>query len=647
LNRDPAQFYVTGGTLRPDSPCYVERRADQELFDGLVQGEFCYVLTARQMGKSSLMVRAANRLRGAGCRVAVLDLAAIGQNVNAEQWYNGLLGRIGLQLNCEEELDTFWLAHPHLGPLQRWLEAIREVVLNRTTATVGAGPAPGATGRHAGLDAGKRIVVFIDEIDAVRSLSFPTDDFFAAIRECYNRRAAEREFSQLTFCLLGVAAPADLIRDSRQTPFNLGKRVELSDFTPREASPLVFGFEWQGPEAPGVLRRVLYWTNGHPYLTQTLCQAVAKDAAVAGPAGVDRVCEALFLSHRAQERDDNLLFVREYLLRAQREHKEVLAVYERVLRGEKVADDPRDPVANTLRLSGVATVSVGYFRIRNKIYYRVFGRDWLAGQEGGGTVENRFEAYRSGVWRGLLIGVAAGLLLALVVRILFTPVPVAVKSAGKASNRASTSGQSSPIISAGDESAGTVPGSMDTRWPKRSPMAGTNQLDLTAYYNTPLGIPLPNAGHVQLGGVFFDGRAAVRLGRVPGSSAPPIRMREVPIGRPIERLRILHAAASGWSGTDRVVGSYILRYSNGQTLETPVFMSKDTQLYERENASQVADRLTPVWTGTLSSGRQNHVLRLYMMSLTNPMPQLSVNAIELVSASIGAEPMVVAITVEP
>src|SRR5215468_8242585 len=124
-------FYITGGTLRRDAACYVAREADSRLYESLTRGEFCYALTARQMGKSSLMVRAAARLREEGAGVAVLDLTATGQNITAEQWYYGLLGQIGRQLELENEFRDYWLGRLMLGPQQRWLGAIREVLLPR------------------------------------------------------------------------------------------------------------------------------------------------------------------------------------------------------------------------------------------------------------------------------------------------------------------------------------------------------------------------------------------------------------------------------------------------------------------------------------------------------------------------------------
>src|SRR5206468_7160103 len=77
-------FYVVGGTVPRDAPSYIDRQADADLLDALRKGHFCYVLTSRQMGKSSLMVRAASRLRQEGVAVAALDLRSEERRVGKE-----------------------------------------------------------------------------------------------------------------------------------------------------------------------------------------------------------------------------------------------------------------------------------------------------------------------------------------------------------------------------------------------------------------------------------------------------------------------------------------------------------------------------------------------------------------------------------
>jgi len=371
-------FYVVGGTMRPDAQSYVRRSSDEELYTGLMENEFCHVLTARQMGKSSLMLRTAVRLRKSGIGVAALDLTGIGTNLSPEQWYSGLILQLGDRLKLEDELLDFWSATLSIGPMQRWISAIRKVVLPS----------------HAG-----RLAIFIDEIDAVASLNFSTDEFFSGIRECYNLRNEDAEMNRLTFCLLGVVNPSELIRDTRTTPFNVGRRIELNDFTEPEALPLAEGLGRSRDENQALLNRIFYWTNGHPYLTQRLCKAVSENGAHTTTRDIDDSIERTFFSKRAQEYDDNLIFVRERLLRSDADVTALLNLYSRIRRNKTVAADDSQPLVSILRLSGVTRAEKGRLRVRNRIYERVFNGDWVKANLPGAEVRRQRAAFRRGVIR--------------------------------------------------------------------------------------------------------------------------------------------------------------------------------------------------------------------------------------------------------
>jgi len=426
-------FYITGGTLPPAAESYVVRRADAELLDGLRAGEFCYVLDTRQMGKSSLMVRTAQRLREEGRRVAVLDLTALGQNLTVEQWYSGLLSRTGAQMGRMVELLAFWKERKDLGPMQRFLEALREVLL---TAPQGA-------------DGVADLILFVDEIDAVRILPFSADEFFAGIRECYNRRPEDPAFERLTFCLLGVAAPTDLVRDTRISPFNIGRRIELRDFTPDEAEPLTKGLTENESRARRLIKRVLSWTNGHPYMTQRLCRSIAERLATDGkPMGaryddalVDSQCRDLFLTHAAQETDDNLAFVRNRLLRSETDVGTLLDFYLTIRQGRRVRDDPANPLCSLLLLSGIVARKGDRLAVRNRIYDHVFDPAWVQSSLPGEEVRRQRQAYLRGALRTAAAGGAILLLVAILAGVALNRAGVARNATARALRQSNLTAQ--------------------------------------------------------------------------------------------------------------------------------------------------------------------------------------------------------------
>jgi len=387
-------YFVAGGTLTGGALSYVERQADAELVSALMAGELCYVLDTRQVGKSSLVVRAAGQMRAAGRRTALLDLSTFGDAPTAEQWYGKLLADLSRALDLEDEADAFWEDKTRFSSDQRWFLAMRDLILPRLT---------------------EALIVFVDEIEAVRKLPFSTDAFFAIIRALCNLRAHEPDAARLTFCLVGVATPSDLIRDPRTTPFNIGRRIDLRDFTPLEMQALAQGLHGSSSQQAEQMQRIGWWTSGHPYLTQRFCQAVAQRERPLSRRNVDLLCQEVFLCKRAQSEETNLHFVRRQLLDDPMT-AEILMRYDRLRAGKQVLAGSADALTDRLLLSGLARIAADQeppqLMVRNRIYAQVFDRHWVQANLPDAERRLQRQAVRRGILRASLVWCAiAGLLL--------------------------------------------------------------------------------------------------------------------------------------------------------------------------------------------------------------------------------------------
>nr|WP_063842381.1 AAA-like domain-containing protein [Hassalia byssoidea] len=363
--------YQVGGCLTSNAPSYVERQADSQLYEALQEGEFCYVLNSRQMGKSSLLVRTRHRLQQQGFICASVDLTNVGcENITPEQWYKGVVGELwsGFKLLGKINLKAWWQEHEDIPLLQRVSRFISEVLLVQFP--------------------NKRLFIFIDEVDSIKSLDFSVDDFFALIRFCYNQRAIDPEYNRITFVIFGVTTPSDLIQDLNRTPFNIGKAIELHGFNLDEVQPLVKGLELFGSNAQAIVKEILAWTNGQPFLTQKLCQLILNSSQdtvnerLTIPPGTEAfwiesiVKSRIIYKWEFQDEPEHLRTIRDRLLGNERFSGRILGICQQILVEEVPADDSREQIE--LLLSGLIVNQQGYLKIKNPIYQAVFNSEWVA-----------------------------------------------------------------------------------------------------------------------------------------------------------------------------------------------------------------------------------------------------------------------------
>lgn len=354
--------YQVGGCLTIDAPTYVIRQADIDLYKNLQQGNYCYVLNSRHMGKSSLRVRIMAQLQRSGIVCAAIDLTSIGsKNITPEQWYAGVIYSLVNSLKLTDKFDfrNWWRSLDLLSPVQRFSQFIQQVLLKEIE---------------------DKIIIFIDEIDSTLGLNFSLDDFFAAIRSCYNSRADDSNYQRLSFVFLGVASPSSLVQDKNCTPFNIGKAIALCGFQLHEVEPLITGLATQHQNPQALIKEVLAWTDGQPFLTQKICNSIVDTQATIPPGKEAEWVENLIhhtIINNWESKDDpqHLKTICDRLFNNPADSTKLLQLYQQILQSDSVAQDDTN-YQKQLLLSGLVKQEGVKLKVYNRIYQSVFNSDW-------------------------------------------------------------------------------------------------------------------------------------------------------------------------------------------------------------------------------------------------------------------------------
>jgi DNA-binding SARP family transcriptional activator len=251
---DQKTLSPTGG-LPLDSPFYIERPVDREFSDAITQRDSIVLVKGpRQVGKTSLLARGLEQARRAGAHVVQTDLQALAaaQLESADVFFFTLAEKIADQLNLDVCVDTFW------NPNRLWNvnfdRFLRKEVLGRIDG---------------------HIVWGLDEVDRLFGHPFSTE-VFGLFRSWHNQRSLNPigPWARLTLAIAYATEAHLFITDLNQSPFNVGTRLVLDDFTLEEMADL--NRRYGSPLVPGDLERFAALVGGNPYLVHRGLHAIDK-----------------------------------------------------------------------------------------------------------------------------------------------------------------------------------------------------------------------------------------------------------------------------------------------------------------------------------------------------------------------------------
>ena len=237
-----------GGAVALDSPFYIERETDREFRQALAwRDSIVLIKGARQIGKTSLLARGLQQARQAGGHVLLTDFQGLDESsfISADALYRTLAQEMADQLDLATLPEETWHARRSASRnLERYL---CDVVLG---------------------DRGGTLIWGLDVVD--RLFGYPCgSEAFSLFRSWHNRRALDPTgpWSRLTLAIAYATEAHLFIADQNQSPFNVGVRLTLSDFTQEQVAEL--NRRHNSPLHTDAERTRFYdLVGGHPYLVR-------------------------------------------------------------------------------------------------------------------------------------------------------------------------------------------------------------------------------------------------------------------------------------------------------------------------------------------------------------------------------------------
>jgi hypothetical protein len=305
-----AALEAPAGAMRPESPFYIERAADNQLRGQLAGGGTTTTIQAgRQTGKTSLLMHAIHAARHDYGKIVYLDFHLADESSRADlaSFLRFLSEAVAEQLDLEwDAVDGYWqVSH---NPAQTFNRFLQREVLQR-------------------LD--QKILLAVDEADLLLDAGYKKH-FFALLRAWDSRRAFDADWRKLNLVMVISTHPYLLIDDVNLSPFNVGLNIQLKDFTPDQVADLNgrHGNPLKAEEIPVLMALV----GGHPYLVrQAYYTLVTEGLSLADLSALAGSPEGPFGKH--------LLFYRHSL----KKNPALFAAFQRVLRksirGQKLPDE--------------------------------------------------------------------------------------------------------------------------------------------------------------------------------------------------------------------------------------------------------------------------------------------------------------------